>query len=385
VSYLLISKISYACSARILNEDDIRFWLKFPTGYNNWKRAWEEAACFEKLLPIKNFSYKPWLIVIRNKLLQVENSYPKALSNPHLLAARILCVINWLSKPNHRNIVIWLLNFLFKEKSTDTKRPYLFMHGVPNSGKTFFMDILTPNTDDGFCMKNRTFAHFGSEKNGDYELHLLLFDDPGEAKGKMNQIDPSLILNLANNNIHHSLPVKFGFMNFTKGQIAIISNREAKDLFPIDSIEAMKTRLLVAELKITDPFPLRGKSLLCNGFVFQDLNLQTTDIIPPPLQENLFDENFINFDPSLLNPMNEEVVQDNDEEEEFLEKPLLFYILWRAIFKIIETQLQSQAALTFKSIVPNPKMRDLMKNGGNSLFDLICKKLSEYELSKLLD
>jgi ATPase involved in DNA replication initiation len=187
----------------------------------------------------------------------------------YMLAEKILVVIKWLCLPNHKNLLTWLIIFLFREDSTDTKRPYLFLHGPPNAGKTFFMNILAPpasaNTQDAkniFLIKNRSFAHFGADKSGDYDLHMLIFDDPGEVKGKQNQLDPSIILNLANNNLTHSLPVKYGFMNLKRGQIAIVSNREASGMFSAENLEAMKTRLLNVQFTPQDPFPLKVKAML---------------------------------------------------------------------------------------------------------------------------
>jgi len=110
-------------------------------------------------------------------MLAIENSGHYALlkqSQTIRLARSIFTVMKWLCLPNHRNILSWLLIFLFQEQSTDTKRPYLFLHGPPNSGKTFFMNILAPpmttiEEENNFLIKNRTFAHFGSERNGDYK------------------------------------------------------------------------------------------------------------------------------------------------------------------------------------------------------------------------
>lgn len=99
---------------------------------------------------------------------------------------------------------------------------------------------------------------------------MLIFDDPGDAKGKSNQLDPSVILNLANNNHSHSLPVKFGFMNLKRSQFAILSNRPAQEMFPPENLDAIQTRLLNINFTFRDPFPLKGESHLSKPFILDD-------------------------------------------------------------------------------------------------------------------
>lgn len=377
-------------SAQILDEEDLRFWIAFSHSHENWRKAWEAAAYFDKLFPAKTCHYKPWLVVVRDKLLRIEKSnHPILSEGPQSkdLALYIHDVVQWLSHKSHRNLLKWLLGFLFYENSEDTKRPFLFIQGPPNSGKTFFIDILAPPQDAGFNVKNRTFAHFGSEKPGNYELHLLLFDDPGEVKGRNNQLDLSIILNMANKNMAHSLPVKFGFMNLKKGQIAIISNRTPSEMFPSDSVEAIQTRLLTMEFTLENPFPLKGESHLSNPFLYnEEIELDVEDMLPPS------EMNFIYFDGN-DEEENEAggVEQEEAEEQAFafqpqiFEKDLLFYILWRAIFKLLKVQLCHQSLSTLKYYIPNHHLRSLIRNKEvNCIYEIICQRLTEDELLKIL-
>ena len=381
-----MDKISFAFTTGILKDEDLLFWLQFSSSHDNWRKAYESTAFFERLFPTKalvNTQYKPWLIVIRNKMLQIEEEQSLMLTSlraHNRLCALILCVIKWLVLPKHRNLLAWLLHFLFVEDSGDTKKPFLFLHGAPNSGKTFFMNILTPQNSD-FLLRSRTFAHFGAEKGGDYELHLLLFDDPGDAKGKNHQLDASVILNLANKNFSQSLPVKFGFMNLKKGQIAIISNRKANLMFPQDSVEAVKTRLLEVEFTVERPFPLKGESYLANPFDFQELDLEDySDARNEEIREDAQEE---------------EEEEDSEEEEEggpssylvqeTFHPDILFYILWRAIFKILKTQLLDQNLSTLRYYVPSKILRKLIRRRDiDSIYEIICIKLSEKELLNVL-
>ena len=118
----LIEKLSFAFTCGILTDEDFAFWIRFPAGHEGWKKAYESTAMFEKLFSAKNCDhYKPWLLVLRNKMLYIEkeqNSALNALRQNARLPNLINCVIKWLCDFNHRNLIAWLLHFLFLEDCT---------------------------------------------------------------------------------------------------------------------------------------------------------------------------------------------------------------------------------------------------------------------------
>ena len=223
---------------------------------------------------------------------------------------------------------------------------------------------------------------------------MLVFDDPGDAKGKSNQLDPSIILNLANNNCSHSLPVKFDFMNLKRGQIAIVSNRQASDMFPPESLEDIKTRLLTVQFTLQDNFPLKGESHLSKPFLYdENLAFKLADVLPNddfiPLQSD--DDN---QDDDYDDDDDDDDVDDHDdgENEDYsslldntYDQDLLFNILWRAILKILKGQLSAQPLSTLKYYVPNKQLRNLIKNKGiNCIYEIICRHLTEQDLLNFL-
>jgi len=264
-----------AFSNKCLNAKDLNFWSQFSNCHDNWTLAWELHSKCEKTLPQHSKdqqSYKPWLLLIRQKILQIEKTYAQNLPSKELLNKKITQVYKWIASNDRSNFVNWTLSFLYNENCHQTKKRYLFIQGPPNSGKTFFMKAIVPPAH--FSVKNRTFAHFGSDAAGLYELHLFLFDDPEEIKGcKAHQLESSILLNLATYNLqeksqYDALPVKHGFMYLKRGQLAIISNRQAANLFDASIIEAMRTRLCPMTFSHKDPFPLRCVSTENQPFKF---------------------------------------------------------------------------------------------------------------------
>jgi hypothetical protein len=94
--------------------------------------------------------------------------------------------------------------------------------------------------------------------------------------------------------------------------------------------------------------------------------------------------NYIDFD-------DEDEEEDNDNfvhirSDETFDQDLLFYILWRAIFKILKDQLALQNLSTLKYYVPNKHFRALIRNKQvNCLYEILCQRLTEQDLFKLLE
>jgi hypothetical protein len=99
--------MAYAFHSRLLNEDDLRFWIRFSYSHDNWKKAWEASAFFEKLLPVSEYEYKPWLVVIRAKMLTIENRGHKILTQAQapVLAENFFFVMKWMKSMEIMNFI----------------------------------------------------------------------------------------------------------------------------------------------------------------------------------------------------------------------------------------------------------------------------------------
>lgn len=380
---LIIQKVQFACLNSILTTDDLNFWLSLPN-CENWLKITELTAKAAKnhVYPNKSqLHYKPWIVLVRERLLKVEQENAAGIFTD--LDRKIVKVIKWIFKKQRRELLNWLLPFLFNERWADPKRKFLYVTGPPNSGKTFLVNVLFPRKY--FQILNRTFAHFGSESSGEYDLHLLLFDDPGEAKNKSNQLDTSAILNLANYNpssITHSLPVKFGFMSFKKGQIAIISNQPYQKLFAQKDCEAIKTRLYTVRLQKRD-FPLKLMTCASEPVVFKEISFDEHGNMSLEEED---DEDFLG----------KEEDEDDEEEDDFLNEEekeevenedVMFYILWRGILKLLKAQLENLSLAKLQKYIPNKTLCTLIRDKKfDSIYNIICheihddKKLLEYVL-----
>ncbi|RZK47979.1 MAG: hypothetical protein EOO99_11795 [Pedobacter sp.] len=386
----LIDKISFGCTSGFFNYTDMQFWLSFPLCFENWKKAYISSTLFARLSLTSNLKinvvYKPWLVLIRRRLLEIENQDYAILrrGRSEKLDEKIQILIQWIFKKPRRGFIKWIIPFLFNENWRNTKRKFLYIRGPPNSGKTFFMKTLFPISGD-FQVKNRTFTYFSNDSPGDYDLHLLVFDDPGECQNRNNQLEPSVLLNLANYNpgsIKHALPVKYGFMNIVRGQVVIISNRPYRQMFSKNYHESIKSRLQV--IKITSPIPIRVSSAESKLFQLREMPLDD--------EEEEDDDNVRIEDDGIEEEDNDDDDEEEDDdenenegEEEFINEDLLFYLMWRAILKILKIQLQVISSEKLSNYIPNPKLIRLIRDQNyDSLYPIICHILSEKDLFKLV-
>jgi len=363
-------KITYALTHSYLSTEDVIFWTKSGLAFESWKNALEYSAVFQKTLPIFHAHRTPWLLVIIKKMKEIESKNYSLLQsqNQQNLNFKIAKVTEWFSHPKRACFFSWLWPFLFNQNASADKRKFLCITGEPNTGKTFFVNNLLPCSV--FTVKNMNFSWFASEKAGDYNLHALIFDDPGEAKGKNNQLDPYKFLDLANTTkSSHSFPVKYGFMTIKQGEVIIVSNQQASALFSADLSSAMSTRLL--QLDFSDnAFPLKTITNETEPFRNFDCFFR--------------DGNFEVDDPTVW----EEAIQicsqkDCNSDATFVNQDVLFFILWFSILGIVKASAPFQSLANLAFNIPNSNLRKLvLENSTSSLYSLLCDK-TDKELNDL--
>lgn len=220
----------------------LSYWLSFRCCIHGWTKVLD---CYHKNLknyPLRTQTYLPWLILIKKRMKEIEEKYNSLLTNGSLCLRYVNEIIQWLNAPGRHPLMIWLWEFLFNESKEDTKRKILYLNGPTNAGKTFFvMKVLMSGGD--WSILERNFEYYAEK--GSFVLHALIFDDPGAAKGKNNQVNTSQIMNLSNLRNHKplSLPAKFGFQSIYHGQIIILSNQLPEALFEAQHIQPMKSRI----------------------------------------------------------------------------------------------------------------------------------------------
>lgn len=385
----LINQLMYALNHKDISFDTAHFWMNFSETWSIWKKATEEYKIFEKRVPGCNSNeYLPWLVVIKRRLQEIETNNPFLLQVAYkeTIDNYLNALCEWFTSCELQNLLTWFWNFLFNECNEDPKEKFLFIHGETNVGKTFFMNTLFRSKE--FLLKHRNFSYFGNEKAGTFKCHALIFDDPGKALGKSNQLNTSVIMNLANTNVERSLPAKYGFLKLVNSfHVVMISNQKPEELFEKDALKAIESRLIKVHFK--DPYPLKIPNNQTKPFKPMRTQYENGRFV---LEKNFCDfllrsdEDF-DFDLECLEkPFSHHLSESLEVEsnEIVLTEDLLFYFNWVALLGIFKANCANQDVLNLQTNIPNGKLRTHATNLDiSSFYDIICS-VSDEELTQMV-
>jgi len=270
---ILQDTISYGIFTDRINEKNILYYLEKVESFDLWKNI----LVSDSMIRLEGFKtqtrYLPWLIVLRNSMIQIEREQKLINDDLAFKTKCIMQIISWLNHPSKYGIIKWIIEFLFREEFVETKRKFLFMKGPPSTGKTFFIDLLLHSKM--LLKKYMSMNYYAAQKKGDYKLHALIFDDPGKASSaREGNLAAEFFLNASktggeSGTMH--FPIKYGFMNVSHGQIVFISNYGVDQMFPKASLPAIKTRLWELDFDLegnNGPFPLVCPTSQSRPFVF---------------------------------------------------------------------------------------------------------------------
>ena len=176
---ILQDTISYGIFTDRINEKNILYYLEKVESFDLWKNI----LVSDSMIRLEGFKtqtrYLPWLIVLRNSMIQIEREQKLINDDLAFKTKCIMQIISWLNHPSKYGIIKWIIEFLFREEFVETKRKFLFIKGPPSTGKTFFIDLLLHSKM--LLKKYMPMNYYEAHKKGDYKLHALIFDDPGKA------------------------------------------------------------------------------------------------------------------------------------------------------------------------------------------------------------
>lgn len=373
--YTLFSEVfSQAIYNNTFNLQEALYFLNDIEDFPFWKQIITDNKN-NKLLSLKRngpIIYKPWIIKILENMKDIE--VRKALDlgfgcytelDKHLS----LILLPWILR--QEALLSWLLSFIFRENMKETKRQFLYVHGKPSSGKSFFIDLLCSKMENRY-MK----AHFYTSLNqGIHEVHTLIYDDIGTLDGKSNRQDTESFLNYARMNTRESdqplvIPTKGSFALFLRAQFILISNKTPDNLvIDKDLKPAFMTRLAIMEFDL-DPFPIRVAKESYNLRLPNFRNMSSE-----ALQSLIFDEYqscpsnkdmMINEEDDNLFPINE-IMQpemflssDDGDVTQACTRDVVYYFLWLNLFRAFQYILRQQTSHDLEVLMPCKKLRQLV-------------------------
>jgi hypothetical protein len=365
----------WALYEEILTEKLTSPFFGHPASFELWESIYNNERFVSSQVTKSQAQYLPWLLISQSSLkaTEAEDVDFRQLTRMEINYC-IKLVMRWLLSPAHENITHWLIQFLFKDFVYDTKRKFLFIHGSAHVGKTTFMEILL--STKWFKTRFLTNSHYNPTKKGDYYINCAIFDDPckiGE-NSDTRVLGSTFWLNLGQggeNNQSFTLNTKYGFVNYHKAQICLISNKDATHIIGESATtSALHSRLLPVRFSSNNAFPLSVySSSETHPFVFQRPPGFEDDIIFPDNEQKSDDVNSIS-DKSLSNSTRADAmarrcnfarIPDHPEfrnlslhengtiTSPFLSKQVVGYCTWMAQYEVLGYNLtrQSEAALDF--------------------------------------
>jgi hypothetical protein len=274
----VIEVFYFGLHTKQIEKNDVLYFLDTLETFIPFKEMLIRETCKKLEVFRKLTKYEPWLVLIRRKILEIEKREQGLLNGDYNFCQTcIVRILQWLCLEENRALIVWLLGFIFRETYTETKRPFLYIQGDSDLGKTFFTELLLPSTlfEKRFLSSN----YFVALAKGSYELNALIFDDLGKVDGKDHHLNPEVFLNLSKQGKHSEvhLDVKYGHMTIKKGEVIIISNFEPSHMFEAKYHKAIESRLLKMQFTKYNPFPLicpsnRSRPVNFIPFLAEDFN-----------------------------------------------------------------------------------------------------------------